>query len=161
MITPLHSSPLKMAMVILILAAYAVINTLAFAPSRHHSRVASCHLFMRASTKEVSSLLLRRLSATPEAEQINDDSNSDAEQQQAAYEVEQKRVGNLIADEEWAGITMELAEIIKTAVVEDLKKNSRDFLGKDEYAVGDFSKEVDKRVKAEVAKIREKDNYEV
>ena len=106
-------------------------------------------------------MLLRRLSATPEAEQINDDSNSDAEQQQSAYEVEQKRVGNLIADEEWAGITMELAEIIKTAVVEDLKKNSRDFLGKDEYAVGDFSKEVDKRVKAEVAKIREKDNYEV
>jgi hypothetical protein len=75
--------------------------------------------------------------------------------------VEQKRVGNLVADEEWAGITMELAEIIKTAVVEDLKKNSRDFLGKDEYAIGDFSKEVDKRVKAEVAKIREKDDYEV
>jgi hypothetical protein len=108
--------------------------------------------------KQDSSLLLRRLSSTPE-EPINDDS-SDAEQQ-AAHEVEQKRVGNLVADEEWAGITMELAEIIKTAVVEDLKKNSRDFLGKDEYAVGDFSKEVDKRVKAEVAKIREKDNYEV
>jgi hypothetical protein len=144
--------------ILTIVAAYAVINTLAFAPSRHHSHVASCHPFVPVTTKQV---LLRRLSATPE-EQINDgSSNSDAEQQQAAYEVEQKRVGNLIADEEWAGITMELAEIIKTAVVEDLKKNSRDFLGKDDYAVGDFSKEVDKRVKAEVAKIREKDDYEV
>ncbi len=56
---------------------------------------------------------------------------------------------------------MELAEIIRTAVVEDLKKNSRDFLGKDEYLLGDFSKEIDSRVKAEVAKIREKDEYEV
>jgi hypothetical protein len=144
--------------ILTIIAAYAVINTLAFAPSRHHSRVASCHPFVSVTTKQV---LLRRLSATPE-EQINDGSSSSvAEQQQAAYEVEQKRVGNLVADEEWAGITMELAEIIKTAVVEDLKKNSRDFLGKDEYAIGDFSKEVDKRVKAEVAKIREKDDYEV
>lgn len=146
-------------MVLTIVAAYTVIHTLAFAPTRHLSRVASYHPFVSASTKQVSSLPQRRLSATPE-EPLNDDS-SDTEQQQAAYEVEQKRVGNLIADEEWAGITMELAEIIKTAVVEDLKKNSRDFLGKDEYAVGDFSKEVDKRVKAEVAKIREKDNYEV
>jgi hypothetical protein len=145
--------------ILTIIAAYAVINNLAFAPSRHHSRVASCHSFVPVTTKQV---LLRRLSATPEEQTINDgSSSSDAEQQQAAYEVEQKRVGNLIADEEWAGITMELAEIIKTAVVEDLKKNSRDFLGKDDYAVGDFSKEVDKRVKAEVANIREKDDYEV
>ena len=36
-----------------------------------------------------------------------------------------------------------------------------DFLGQDEYAVGDFSKEVDRRVKEEVAKMREKDDYEL
>jgi len=74
---------------------------------------------------------------------------------------ETTRVGNLIADEEWAGLTMELSDAVRTAVVEDLKKNSRDFLGKDEYAVGDFSKEVDRRVKEEVAKMREKDDYEI
>ena len=37
----------------------------------------------------------------------------------------------------------------------------RDFIGKDEYAVGDFSKEIDRRVKEEVAKMREKDDYEL
>merc|ERR1719296_38591 len=74
---------------------------------------------------------------------------------------EAARVGNLVADEEWAGLSMELADAVRTAVVEDLKKNSRDFLGQDEYAVGDFSKEVDRRVKEEVAKMREKDDYEL
>ena len=76
-------------------------------------------------------------------------------------EEEEKRIGNLVADEEWNGLSMELADIIRMAVVEDLKKNSREFLGKEEYLLGDFSKELDKRVKAEVAKIREKDEYEV
>jgi len=74
---------------------------------------------------------------------------------------EEERVGNLVADEEWVGLSMELADVVRTAVVEDLKKNSRDFIGKDEYAVGDFSKEIDKRVKEEVAKMREKDDYEL
>ena len=54
---------------------------------------------------------------------------------------EEESMGNLVADEEWAGLSMELADVVRTAVVEDLKKNSRDFLGKDEYIVGDFSKE--------------------
>merc|ERR1712127_390201 len=74
---------------------------------------------------------------------------------------QEEQVGNLMGDEEWVGLSMELADVVKTAVVEDLKKNSRDFLGKDEYAVGDFSKEIDKRVKEEVAKMREKDDYEL
>lgn len=74
---------------------------------------------------------------------------------------EEEKLGNLVANEEWAGLSMELADVVRTAVVEDLKKNSRDFLGKEDYAVGDFSKEIDKRVKEEVAKIREKDDYEV
>lgn len=74
---------------------------------------------------------------------------------------EVEKVGNLVASEEWAGLSMELADVVRTAVVEDIKKNSRDFLGKDDYAIGDFSKEIDKRVKEEVAKMREKDEYEV
>jgi len=38
---------------------------------------------------------------------------------------EEEKVGNLVANEEWAGLSMELAEVVTTAVVEDLKKNSR------------------------------------
>ena len=74
---------------------------------------------------------------------------------------EEEKLGNLVANEEWSGLSMELTEVIATAVVEDLKRNSRDFLGKEDYAMGDFSKELDKRVKDEVAKMREKDDYEV
>jgi hypothetical protein len=74
---------------------------------------------------------------------------------------QQQQVGNLVADEEWAGLSMELADVVRTAVIEDLKKNSRDFLNKDDYAIGDFSKEIDRRVKDEVARMREKDEYEL
>ena len=74
---------------------------------------------------------------------------------------EEAKVGNLIANEEWAGLSMELAEVVRTAVVEDMKKNSREFLRKDDYAIGDFSKEIDRRVKEEIARLREKDEYEL
>ena len=46
-------------------------------------------------------------------------------------------------------------------VLEDIKANARDFLGKDDYQVGDISREVDTRVKDEVAKLRNKDEYEL
>merc|ERR1719291_439058 len=85
----------------------------------------------------------------------------DAEVLSDPEQLSDEQVGNLVADEEWAGLSMELADVVRTAVVEDIKKNSREFLGKEEYAVGDFSKEIDKRVKDEVAKIREKDEYEL
>lgn len=87
---------------------------------------------------------------------------------------EQKKevVGNLVADDEWDGLTMELTDLVRksckfpyvttsstkqknertgdaysrkciwlqlfSAVVEDLKKNAREFLGKDDYKVGDM-----------------------
>ena len=101
------------------------------------------------------------LQSSPEpvdAEILPDSSSSDVPQLTAE---EEEQLGNLVANEEWSGLSMELTEVIATAVVEDLKKNSRDFLGKDDYSVGDFSKEIDKRVKDEVAKMREKDDYEV
>ena len=100
-------------------------------------------------------------SSSPEpldAEIVSDSSPSDVPQLTAE---EKEQIGNLVANEEWSGLSMELTEVIATAVIEDLKKNSRDFLGKDDYSVGDFSKEIDKRVKDEVAKMREKDDYEV
>jgi hypothetical protein len=76
--------------------------------------------------------------------------------------MEQKEViGNLVADDEWAGVTMELGELVKKAVIEDIKLKGRDFLGKDEYKIGDLSKEIDARVKQGVANIRGKSEYEV
>lgn len=72
---------------------------------------------------------------------------------------EQKKVvvGNLVAEDEWNGLTMELAELVRLSIVEDLKKNSREFLGKDDYKLGDFSKEIDSRVKDQVAMMRDKE----
>ena len=57
------------------------------------------------------------------------------------------QVGNLVADDEWMGLGMELSELVRTAVVEEVKKNTSDFIGKDEYKVGDITKEIDARVK--------------
>jgi hypothetical protein len=69
----------------------------------------------------------------------------------------QNAVGNLVADDEWLGLSMELSELVRVAVVEDLKKNTREFLGKEDYKVGDITKQIDTRVKEEVAKFRGKD----
>jgi hypothetical protein len=67
-------------------------------------------------------------------------------------------VGNLVADDEWAGLSMELSEVVRVAVLEDLKKNTRDFLGKDDYSVGDITKEIDARVKEGIADLRGKED---
>ena len=72
-------------------------------------------------------------------------------------ETKKEAVGNLVADDEWMGVSMQLGEVVHTAVLEDLKKNARDFLGKEEYELGDISKQVDTRVKEEIANLRGKD----
>lgn len=79
----------------------------------------------------------------------------------ATEEEKTEAVGNLVENDEWEGLTMELSEVIKVAVVEDLKKNARDFLGKDEYKVGDITKEIDNRVKKEIAGMRGNDEYQL
>ena len=45
------------------------------------------------------------------------------------------KVGNLVADDEWMGLSMELSELVRVAVIEDLKEKTRDFTGKDDYKV--------------------------
>ena len=70
-------------------------------------------------------------------------------------------VGNLVENDEWEGLTMELSEVIKMAVVEDIKKNTRDFLGKEDYKVGDITKEIDSRVKSEIASMRGNEEYQL
>jgi hypothetical protein len=92
---------------------------------------------------------------------VDDTELVDAELIDFASEEEKKEaVGNLVADDEWMGLTMELTELIRLSVIQDLKKNAREFLGKDEYKIGDISKEIDVRVKDEVSKLRGKENGE-
>eukprot|EP00536_Pseudo-nitzschia_multiseries_P001834 jgi/Psemu1/182055/e_gw1.23.209.1 len=79
----------------------------------------------------------------------------------ATEEEKAAAVGNLVENDEWEGLTMELSEVIKMAVIEDLKKNTRDFLGKEEYKVGDITKEIDARVKGEIASMRGNEEYQL
>lgn len=102
-----------------------------------------------------SSTSLLSLSEEEQEQELNDNFN------QLTDKEKKKAVGNLVADDEWTGLSMELSELVRLAVVEDLKKNTRDFIGKDEYKIGDISKEIDDRVKGEVAKIRGKEEYEL
>ena len=128
------------------LLATGAIGTLGFAPS-HPSRS------LATTTSNQKFRQSRPLHSTPEPTNESEEVELTAE--------EEAKIGNLVANEEWSGLSMELAEIVRTAVVEDMKKNSRDFLGKEDYAVGDFTKEIDSRVKDEIAKLREKDEYEL
>jgi hypothetical protein len=46
-------------------------------------------------------------------------------------------------------------KLVRVAVIEDIKKNAKEFLGKDDYKVGSIpAKELDGRVKTEVARFR-------
>jgi hypothetical protein len=108
------------------------------------------------------------LSSTPEggdadpvpAEPVSSDSPDAEVIEFASEEAKKEAVGNLVEEDEWTGLTMELSEVIRLSVIEDLKKNTRDFLGKDEYKIGDISKEIDVRVKGEVANLRGKGDGE-
>lgn len=142
-------------LLLLLAATCCASGALGFAPSSPPLRTALFsppHAHARRSPSSSS-----RLQSAPEPTSGDDAPAAPAE----LTAEEEEKVGNLVADEEWVGLSMELADVIKTAVVEDLKRNSRDFLGKEDYAVGDFSKEIDQRVKDEVAKMREKDEYEL
>lgn len=76
-------------------------------------------------------------------------------------EEKEAAVGNLVENDEWEGLTMELSEVIKMAVVEDIKTKTRDFLGKDDYKVGDITKEIDTKVKKEIASMRGNEEYQL
>ena len=70
-------------------------------------------------------------------------------------------VGNLVEDDEWLGLAMELAIVTRSAIRESVKANVREFTGKDDYKIGDLSKEADARIKSAVADMRGKDEYEL
>jgi len=86
---------------------------------------------------------------------------ADAAMQAMSEEDKKEKIRNLVADDEWMGLSMEISEMVRTAIVEDVKAKTGDFIGKDEYKVGDISKEMDARIKDEVARLRDKDEYEL
>lgn len=122
-----------------------------------------------------------------------DDTPAEPQSDSMTKEEKEEAVGNLVADDEWNGLTLELSELVRLSIVEDLKKNTREFIGKDDYkvgkfpirsrvllewcrqaltkrfslllssfsVVGDISKELDSRVKQEVANLRGKEEYEL
>ena len=105
-----------------------------------------------------------RLNSSPSPADEDEDTstkNMDEKKQKLQKEEDERLIGNLVAQDEWDGLGMELPDLIVTAIKEDLKKNARDFLGKDDYKIGDISKEVDLRVKTEVANMRNKPEYEL
>jgi HAMP domain-containing protein len=109
------------------------------------------------TTRSAGSLLSMASTTTPPpSEQDDDDGAVDAETTER-----NETIGNLVADDEWAGVTMKLSQLIRKSIEEDLKQKAREFLGKEEYALGDLSKEIDARVKQGVADIRGKDGYEL
>lgn len=82
-------------------------------------------------------------------------------QTRALTAAEVEEVGNLVEDDEWLGLTMELMIVLRCAIRESAKKSVKEFTGKSNYEVGDLSKELDARVKASVAELRGKDSYEL
>ena len=66
---------------------------------------------------------------------LSEDPQIDTEAELSKEQVE-RQIGNLVADDEWMGLTMELTELVRVAIIEDVKKNAREFTGKDEYKVG-------------------------
>jgi hypothetical protein len=104
------------------------------------------------------------LASTPEGGAEPETSASDSPDAEVieftSEEAKKEAVGNLVEEDEWGGLTMELSELIRLSVIEDLKKNTKEFLGKDDYKIGDISKEIDVRVKTEVTKLRGKEDGE-
>jgi hypothetical protein len=96
------------------------------------------------------------LSNTDDTQYVKNDHRPASSSPQTEEE-KAKAVGNLIENDEWLGLTLELSELVRTAVIEDIKTNAREFLGKDNYELGDISKQIDSRVKTEVARMRGKE----
>ena len=79
----------------------------------------------------------------------------------AMTKAEDEKIGSLVEDDEWLGLATELAIVFQSAVRESINANVADFIGKDDYKLGDVSKEADARIKGMVADLRGKDEYEL
>lgn len=60
---------------------------------------------------------------------------ADAALKSMPVEEQKEKIGNLVADDEWMGLSMEITELVRTAIIEDVKAKTSDFIGKEEYKV--------------------------
>jgi hypothetical protein len=60
---------------------------------------------------------------------------ADAALQIMSAEEREEKVGNLVADDEWMGLSMELTELVRTSIIQDVKSKTSDFIGKEDYKV--------------------------
>jgi hypothetical protein len=104
-----------------------------------------------------------RYACSSPSEPIDDAPKEDASSPSEPITKEEKlkKVGNLIVDDKWDGLSTELAELVRILVIKDMKKNAREFLGKEEYKVSNISKEIDFCVKTKVANLCGKEEYEL
>ena len=79
----------------------------------------------------------------------------------AMTKAEDEKIGNLVEDDEWLELATELAIVFQSAVRESINANVADFIGKEDYKLGDVSKEADARIKGMVTDLRGKDEYEL
>jgi hypothetical protein len=169
----LSNFPSVIAVAIIVVTAIAVATAVDGFQVSFVSRSAPKNLLQPPTTPSIPrshaqrpklSITTHLLANGPNADSEDTGKNSDVEVDVVdvnSVEVNEETVGNLVANDEWEGLTMELSALIRTAIVEDLKSNAREFLGKDDYKLGDFSKEIDRKIKTEVANLREKDDYEI
>ena len=89
--------------------------------SSHAFGILSYHRPYAATFSRTSAISMSEETAEPESEKA---------------EMKQK-VTSLVADDEWMGLSMELSELVRIAVIEDVKKNTRDFTGSGKwYCIG-------------------------
>jgi len=60
---------------------------------------------------------------------------ADAAMKSMPVDEQKEKIGNLVADDEWMGLSMEITELVRTAIIEDVKAKTSDFIGKEEYKV--------------------------
>jgi hypothetical protein len=103
-----------------------------FVPSRVSSRVV---LSSSESGKGESDAIDVSSSTLSSSETGKGESDAIDVSSSTLSEEETEKIGNLVADDEWMGLTMELSELVRVAVIQDVKTKTSEFIGKDEYKV--------------------------
>ncbi len=117
--------------VIAALLAVSTINAYTFVPTKLATRQ---HSFVPTTTAATTASI--HPSTTTSTTLFNSDGPTDQEIENAISKTklspeEVSEVGNLVADDEWMGLGMELSELVRVAIIEEVKKNTADFIGKE------------------------------
>lgn len=133
----------------LLLAVSILQGSIAFTPSSWKTR--SIHVDQHQSQTPQTMTMRSPLYSTS-------DKIADSPKDPGAVQTEVKR---MVDDDEWDGVTMSLTEAVVSSVLETVSSKTKSFIGKDDYSVGDITKQVDLRIKQAVANMRGKENYEI